>query len=127
MIVAENFVFVLPPKSASSSVSHALRGVGIHSMHRHEPLLQKPRQELVVAVHRPRDEILKSAKLKDGEPWIAYGSRDIREVDFSVWFRFVNFKIEFNQLVEGWQQFCQRAGLGHIDLPHLNKGFPHGV
>ncbi len=127
MIIAQDFIFVLPPKSASSSISHALRDVGIHTMHRHEPLLQKPWQKLVAAVHRPRDEVLKSARLKEGVPWIVYGNRDIRDVDFSIWFRFVNFKIEFGSLGEGWERFCDAANLGQIPLCHLNKGVQHGV
>lgn len=127
MIIAQDFVFVLPPKSASSSISHALRDVGIHTIHRHEPLLQKPWQKLVVAVHRPRDEILKSAKLKEDVPWIVYSNHDIREVDFSIWFRYVNFKIEFDKLEEGWEDFCQAANLGKVPLYHLNKGINYVV
>ena len=136
MIVGRNFVFVLNPKAASTSISTALRGRGVHTHWRHEPLTSKPPHPIVAAVWRDPEDRLRSA-WKGGIPfetwrsqsgdWNAYGGIDIRDVDQEHWFKHVNFRLDFSRLHEDWQRFCEMAGLGHIDLPHLNKGLPHGI
>ena len=119
MIIGRDFVFVLPPKSASTSISAALLDHGVQTLHRHQPLERQPPHPIVAAVVRDHDEMLRSALRRDG-PWIAYGKTDIRDVPRGTWMRFVTFPLDFNNLDTDWRRFCDLVGI-HVDLPHLNK------
>jgi len=121
VIIGRDFVFVLPPKCASSSITAALMGHGVHTLHRQEPLRAQPPHPIVAAVVRPFEDMLASALHHDPEaPWVAYGDTDIRDVPRDLWLRFVNFPLAFDNLQADWERFCNSAGF-HVDLPHLNR------
>jgi len=121
MIITCDFVFVLPPKCASTSISYALRDVGIHTQQRHEPLLRKPPHPLVAAVVRDYDEMVQSATANGTRQFIAYGKQHITALKPDVWLKWVTFPLRFEHLQEDWQSFCTAANLGNIELPHYNK------
>lgn len=133
MIVADGFIFVLNPKCASTSILAALRGVGVNVGQRHTPLSEPPSKPLVACVVRDDESRLRSAWRKstpsfeawkaktEGDPWIAFGETDIRDVPQSTWLRHVNTVLHFDNLADDWRKFCDLAGIG-ARLLHLNKG-----
>lgn len=120
MIIGRDFVFVLPPKCASSSISVALADHGVRTYERHEPLKTRPPHPIVAVVVRDHADMIRSATRNGARGFIAYGGRDIRDISPDTWSRWVNMRLDFCNLSTDWRRFCNAVGID-VPLPHLNK------
>lgn len=137
MIIGRNFVFVLAPKSASTSIRQALRRHGVLTWHFHDYLKGvRPPQPVVAAVDRPWGDALRSAWRMNGskgdcEKWITkeqvepefkvIGEIDMRDLDQDLYFRHVTHRLRWSRLQQDWADFLEDAGLPQIELGHVNK------
>lgn len=128
MIVADNYIFVTPPKAASTSISAALVKAGAkYVAPRHNRLETSPKQPIVASIVRhPVDRIISAWDNKkpfdlwwNTVDWVAVDNKDIKTTAQTYWLKHVNHILRFETLQDDWQKFCRLAEIS-APLPQLN-------
>lgn len=148
MIIGEKYVFIENPKTASTSISHALRssGHGRNVYGKHIPLVDTrmlrrseddPRGRHIIAcvVRNPFERMvsgwLHTTKRRQtfrewlrGDEWRC-GPFDFKRTPQTAWTHQCTLIISFADLEAGFANFCDRAGLPRIKLDHKNASKPY--
>lgn len=141
MMLGERFLLVENPKTASTSISHALEPYAKRVMRKHSNLQHMTadmnRRYRVYVVRNPFDRMVsgyhqntrRRTKLENvqmnfedwvlGDPWVLE-TADFKRTSQQFWGHKCNELLRFEHLEEDFARLCQKLGL-ECTLPHENR------
>jgi len=146
MVIGDGFVFIENPKTASTSISHALRSEGGENIFgKHTPLstvqmlprfihvracvVRNPFTRMISGYIHNTKPLTNKITFKQwifGDPWKC-GPLDFKRTPQMAWTNEATHILRFENLQKDFSQFCADAGLPDIELPHLNISKPRSI